>query len=269
MNASYFLILFLFLFVFQIPAFLTIFIAYPIKIIFDILGLTFDHTQITNYLVRVGFYVTDKLFFRTEHVTLNSNNDLRSKRYVYMANHQSYIDPIIGSVIKIKTIIPVAGYLKYIPLLGYNAVFSGLPLVKYTPKKDKSPGITQQMIDILTHDPKTALTMFPEGQRNFLDDFKLQDIRTGGFVVALNVGIDILPIYHNIMDRFNDDKMEYRSDKKIYCVWGEPISVSGKTIDQLKNEYYESMKKLQDYCDKLRGIQNRLPLVEKSNSKIE
>lgn len=251
MNISYFVVLFFFLFVFQIPAFLTILIAYPIKIICDIFKLKIDHTIATNYLVRVGLCMTNKAFFGIEHH--NKSNVDTSKRYIYMANHQSYIDPIIGGIIKIKSVIPVAGYLKYIPLMGYNAIFSGAPFVKYTPKTKTRPRITDIMISILKSDTRMAMTLFPEGQRNFEDNFKLEDIKTGGFVTAIDVGIDIVPVYHNMMDRYDDVKMEYHTDKKIYCVWGEPIKVEGKTIDQLKNEYYERMKELQKECNFLRG----------------
>jgi 1-acyl-sn-glycerol-3-phosphate acyltransferase len=251
--------MFFFLFVFQLPAFLTIFIAYPIKIIFEIFELKIDHTIVTNYLIRLGLSMTDKVFFQIEHQK-NPNID-SSKRYIYMPNHQSYVDPVIGGIIKNKSVIPVAGYLKYIPLMGYNAIFSGAPFVKYGPKTAPTesylrsrPSITEAMISTLKNDTNIAMTIFPEGQRNFHDDIKSGDIKTGGFVTATKVGIDIVPIYHNMMDRYNDEKMEYHTNKKIYCFWGEPIKVEGKTIEQLTQEYYERMKELQKACNSSRGL---------------
>jgi 1-acyl-sn-glycerol-3-phosphate acyltransferase len=244
-NIGYFVVLFFFTIVYQIPAFLTILIAYPLKLI---LGnfIKYDHTKLTNYLVRWGLYLTDITFFNTTHF-IDSSVDL-SKRYVCMMNHQSYLDSVVGGIIKNKSIIPVTGYVKYIPLIGYNAIFSGSPFVKGSSKKDRKTSVTQLMIDIFKNDREATLTMFPEGKRTFSDNILLDDIRTGGFVVAQEIGADIVPVYHNILDRFNDTTMEYNWKKDIYCVWGEPIKVQGKDIEQLKKEYHDKMMQLRNTC---------------------
>jgi len=245
MNFGYFIVLIAFLLVYQVPAFLSILLGLLAKLLFG-QCIKFDHTRFTNYLIRCGLYLTDITFFGTKHI-IDPSIDL-SKRYVCMMNHQSYVDPVVGGIIKNKSVIPVVGYLRYVPFIGYNAVFAGSPFVTYESKKENSKGITQIMIDMFKKDTKATLTMFPEGKRTFSDNILLEDIRTGGFVVAREISADIVPVYHNILDRFNDEKMEYVCGDKIYCVWGAPINVQGKDINQLKNEYYESMLKLRDKC---------------------
>lgn len=252
MNISYPFVLLCFVFFYQIPAFLTILIAYPFGVLARYFNKQIDHTKFTNYLVRIGLYLTDKSFFRIEHVIDPSVTDL-SKRQIYLMNHQSYIDPILGGVFKNKIIIPVAGYLKYVPVIGYNAIFTGAPLVTFIKGGDRSKGTTQKLINILSQDTEASLSLFPEGQRNFHDDIKFDELKTGGFVVAKETGMNIVPVYHNIMDRFDDDKYEYHNDKKIFCIWGKPIEVQGKDIAQLHLEYFESMRKLRSECFRLRN----------------
>jgi 1-acyl-sn-glycerol-3-phosphate acyltransferase len=252
MNFGYFIVLITFVLVHQLPAFLSIIFAYLAKLVFGPC-VKFDHTRFTNYLIRFGLYMTDITFFGTKHI-IDPEIDL-SKRYVCMINHQSYIDPVVGGIVKNKTVIPVVGYLRYVPFIGYNAIFSGSPFVTYESKNDKSKSITQQMIDILKKDTKASLTMFPEGKRTFSDNILLEDIKTGGIVVAIEIGADIIPVYHNILDSFDDVKMEYVCGNKIYCIWGAPIKVQGKDINQLKLEYYENILKLRDMCLSLKNKQ--------------
>jgi len=259
MNIGYFVVLLFFAIIYQLPAFLAGIISYLVKIIFASF-IQADYTIVTNYLVRFGLYLTDKTFFRIKYI-IDPSFD-QSKRYVIMLNHQTYIDSIIGGVIRNKVFVPVVGYVKYIPLIGINTIFSGSPFVT-DKSKNKSLSITQIMTDLLKNSNDASLTIFPEGKRTFSDDIMLEDIKTGGFVVAKNTGVDIIPVYHNLLDNFNDVKMEYTYNNDVYCLFGEPIKVENKDLEQLKTEYYVNMKKLRNTCNSLKLNKNELNKIKK------
>lgn len=271
MNIGYFVVLIFHLFVYQIPAFLVGLLEYPLKLIFG----KFFRFNLSNYLVRLGFLLTNKTFFGTNYI-VDETIDL-GKRYIYMPNHQSFADSIIGGIINNKTFILVIGYTKYIPLLGFNAVLSGSPFAPYITKEErkrmdserrerekqrKQPsfqnnpsGVTNKIINVLTNDQEASFTIFPEGRRLFDDNICIDNIRTGGFVAAIQLNIDIVPIYHNCMSRFNDQKKEYYWDKKVYCILRKPIKVKvngkDKTVEQLKKEYFDAMQTLRKQYLKL------------------
>src|SRR5436853_611664 len=107
------------------------------------------------------------------------------------------------------------------------------------------PFVGNTYVQYLKRDSNSALAIFPEGQRQFDGRFKAHMVRTGGFVIAKNTDSDIIPVYHNMTDRINDQKREYNCTGKVYCIFGAPIKTRGREIEEVKREYLESIFRLE------------------------
>lgn len=209
-----------------------------------------------SFLQKRVFEWTDKLFFQTAY--FKSKHIKKNVRYVYLPNHQAFMDPVIARNIltdpnQYMVTIAIA-YAKYIPLMGPNLAMLGIPFIG---DKDRgqlvNKGIVQMYTEYLQKNKNAVLAIFPEGKRIFTDEFKLENLRTGGFVIAKNLNQQIVPIYHNIRDRFDDIKKQYISQPKVYCIYGDPIDVNEKTIDAIKLDYFNAMIGLKQKIDALRG----------------
>ena len=253
MNLKYFLVLFIFIFVSQIPCFLILSILYPLIFFLKLKFLL----KFPRTLIFSTFDLLDKLFFNVKFIN-DGLIDTKNKRYIYLANHQAYLDPIIARKAMISSdqylVTIVISYAKYVPLLGMNLYMLGIPFYHYDKSgKSINKGLVQMYTEYLKENSSAVLTMFPEGKRVFSNEFKLENIRSGGFIIAKNTNSDIVPVYHNIKDRFDDVKREYNSVAKIYCIYGTTISTENKDIDDIKKEYYESMLKLKERIEKLKN----------------
>ncbi|VBB18952.1 hypothetical protein YASMINEVIRUS_1484 [Yasminevirus sp. GU-2018] len=247
MNIGYFIVLFAFVVIFQIPCFILSLIAYPTRTLFK--NRYFTHIAV-HYLMR-GAYWANKVFFRMK--IINDRTIDQNKKYVRMGNHSSFVDAIIISEINHPSMTIAINYSKYFQLLGWNLALIGIPFVG-----DKGgKGITQMYTDFLNDDDnkELVLSLFPTGSRIFIeDDLKLEELKSGGFVIAKNLGLEIVPMYHNIIDSFHDVKKEYNPTAELFCVHGAPIKTEGREIDQIKQEYHESMLKLRE---QVRSLKNR------------
>lgn len=254
MNITYFLILIMFGFVLQIPCFLSLIVTYPLS------RLTRNRKwlKISHLLQRRIFDWIDSLWFQTTYFV--SPNIQKNTRYIFLPNHQAFMDPVIARIATTgpeQFLVTVAiGYVKYIPLIGLNLVMLGIPFIgdktNKTTGRSMNKGLVQMYTEYLQQYQNAVLVLFPEGQRNFIDQFKLEDLRSGGFVIAKNLNQQIVPVFHNIKDRFDDVKQEYNDKLAVYCVYGDPIDVQGKELDDIKLEYHQEMLKLKARVDNLR-----------------
>lgn len=258
MNIGYYFILIMFGFILQIPCFLSLMIAYPLFL----LTKSRKVMKIPSFLQKRVFDWTDRLFFQTTY--FKSQRIKENVRYVYLPNHQAFMDPVIARNVltnpsQYMVTIAIA-YAKYIPLMGPNLAMMGIPFIgdKATGQL-VNKGLVQMYTEYLQENKDAVLALFPEGKRTFNDQFLLEDLRTGGFVIAKNLGQQIVPVYHNIRDRFDDVNQHYDKKPKVYCIYGDPIDVEGKEIQDIRLEYFNEMIKLKSQIDKLRG--NELKVI--------
>jgi 1-acyl-sn-glycerol-3-phosphate acyltransferase len=290
MNLGYFVVLFFYIFVTQIPCFMTLLTLYPIFLLTKVNGIL----MLPLFLIKEGMKWVDYMFFKTIYIWTEPVD--KSKRYVYIGNHTSYVDPAVMSGIPHSIASILTSYAKYIPLIGPNAYMLGMPFVEDKPvnkihlklatvgaggngnsdDRDDSRSdsdndsrlidsitkrsttqtkgnVTQLYIDYLKDDKNNniVLAMFPTGKRVFDDENLITDIKTGAFVIAKEVGMDIIPVYQNVLTCFNDVTMEYHPYKKVYCLYGSPIRIEGKEIEHLKKEYHARLIELRDKCKSL------------------
>lgn len=247
-SCKYYATLITFSTLLQLPCFLSLIVSYPLKKLF---GITYP-MNVSRKLLHYGFKWTNSIFFDTtfvQHKSIEPN-----KRYVYMANHSTFVDPVVTSSLAFTPVSVAIDYAKYVPFLGYNMWLMDMPFVKSPP--DYVPqGITRMYSNML-NDPNNsslALSIFPTGQRIFVkDDIILSDLKSGGFVIAKYTGADIVPVYHNLIDAFNDVTKTYSPNNKVYCVMGEPIKTKDVEIQDLQLMYHTSLIELRNTVEKLK-----------------
>jgi len=202
---------------------------------------------------------TDKIFFKIKFIKSAAINP--DSRYVYLSNHLTLLDAVIGrkamqSMIDQYLVSVVISYTRYVPLIGLNLQLLGIPFLHYDAKgKRVSKGLVQMYSEFLQENKSAVLAIFPEGKRVFNGEFKRDDLKSGGFVIAKNTGMDIVPVYHNLIDSVDDVKKEYKK-ANIFCLYGDPIKVGDREIKEVMDEYYQVMLKLQNTINELKKNQN-------------
>jgi 1-acyl-sn-glycerol-3-phosphate acyltransferase len=193
-------------------------------------------------MAKKSMAVLDRLLIKSKHTALAP---LEKKPYVYIANHQCYIDAWTMSVIEQPVLLVVFDFVKYFPVIGSILKICD-SCFKTLGKEFEKENVTAEIITKLKKDPKLSLFIFSEGGRQLDLNFN-KKLRTGAFHVAKALGYEIVPIYETYGKIFNDKEMTYDFSQygKTRVITGKPISPLGKTIDELKDEYIAQMEHLE------------------------
>lgn len=187
--------------------------------------------------------VLDWLFVRSQHIELAP---LTKQNYIFVANHQCFIDAWTLRILYKYPILMVAiDYARKVPIIGRVLVFCDTSFK--TLKKEFEPeGTTENIIGKLKKDKSLSLFIFAEGGRQ-LDRVFNPNVRTGAFHIAKALNYDIIPIYQTYGSILSDKDQAYyaRFYGKVRIMTGYPISVQDKTVDQIKAEYLCQMNLLQ------------------------
>lgn len=252
MNLKYYFLLLIFAFFLHIPCFLSLMVFYPI---YRITGRR-ELIAIPYFFLNRVLLWTDKIFFKIKFIKSHAINP--EHRYVYLANHLTLLDAVIGrmaidSMFDQYLVSVVISYTRYIPLIGINLRLLGIPFLHYDTKGNRvSKGLVSMYSEFLQENKSAILAIFPEGKRIFDGEFKRDALKSGGFVIAKNTGMDIVPVYHNLIDSVDDVKKEYRR-ANIFCLYGDPIKVGDREIKEVIDEYYQEMIKLQNTIKELKN----------------
>ncbi len=115
----------------------------------------------------------------------------RRRPCVFMSNHLSFLDgPLLVTVIDRPVRAIVKRFVFRIPVLGPGMRFAG-----YVPVDREGEGRGRERIARavrLMRDRGYSFLVFPEGQRSW--DGTLQPFRRGGFFLALEAGVPIVPV---------------------------------------------------------------------------
>ncbi len=200
----------------------------------------------THMLITTILY---KLFFTIRIINkVHYKNIFFKERYIICPNHQTidiylytlnilnnnfkYITTILDKILLYR--VPILSWIWY--LLDYKFV---------DPKKSNITNITIKQLNENNH---LSLIIFPEGKLSEDLKFKEERVKTGAFQIALNTGLPILPIYHNLglgLEHTNKPlALNYGASMKIYI--GDPIYPDGKSVEQLKQEYIAQMKSIEE-----------------------
>lgn len=114
----------------------------------------------------------------------------RSKSYVLVCNHQSYMDiPVLFRGVTTNLYFVAKKELKKIPFLGWYMMATGMIFIDRS-NRNKSIASLQRAAKLI-HNGKSVI-MFPEGTRS--KDGYLADFKKGPFMLARQADVEVLPV---------------------------------------------------------------------------
>jgi 1-acyl-sn-glycerol-3-phosphate acyltransferase len=169
-------------------------------------------------------------------------NDVPNDRaFVYMSNHQSHMDiPVLYRTVPARTLRMVTKKeLFRIPLWGRAMRDSGFIEVDRSNREKAIASLhraEQQIAD------GVSVWIAPEGSRSATGE--LGPLKKGGFHVAVDTNTPIIPVAisgtRNVLPK-GSTSMAY--DVPVRVVFGEPIDVAGRSIDELLNAVREFLER--------------------------
>lgn len=171
-----------------------------------------------------------------------------NKKYVYVANHISYLDTVL-----IYAAIPhyfrtlAKKEMVKIPVFGY--VYKQLAILVDRSSTHSRARSMRLMWRALKRECNIAV--FPEGTFNETDE-PLKDFYDGAFRLAINTQTDILPmIFPDTVKRWHYSTVWKLTPGKNRVVYLEPVSIQGYSMErlpELKQKIYKMMEEdLKEY----------------------
>jgi 1-acyl-sn-glycerol-3-phosphate acyltransferase len=155
-----------------------------------------------------------------------------TKPYVFVSNHQSYLDiPSIITAVDSLLYFVAKKELKKLPFLGWYISISGMIFVDRSNKKKaiESMKVAAEMI----RNGKSILT-FPEGTRTKTGE--ILPFKKGAFMMAIDAGVPIIPIViKGTGDIFPATKIEFKPGHATIkiCDVVETSGYNSENIDEL------------------------------------
>jgi len=206
--------------------------------------------------VAVADYYIDtfwKVHFEESSTTLYATGRehiVRGETYIYMSNHGSWMDipAMFGAVPSSLRMISKAGLMQ-VPLLGPAMEKAGFIAID---RQNRSRAIKQLESAKERLRQGISIWMAPEGTRS--RDGSLMPFKKGGFHVARQLGLPILPVYiqgaHEVMPA---DSMTVYPNRSITVHFCEPVSTADfdrTHTDELINMVRKRILSKQQECEK-------------------
>lgn len=151
--------------------------------------MTFISKNILFFMTTPGFWSIKITDLRTDKSW--KNIDGTDKQFILIANHISYIDSLIISVIPLKFKFMIAQIFTKIPVFGWITRCSGFVTAdRNNPVLNKTA--VDKAIETINRD-KCSFCLFPQGRRNLIP-YKDDKIHTGAFRISKASNIPILPL---------------------------------------------------------------------------
>ncbi|MEP7258179.1 MAG: lysophospholipid acyltransferase family protein [Flavitalea sp.] len=230
---------------------LVLFIAIMFCIIpFVVAASFFGKIKGGNVIYRLCAFWTDAwcLLIGIRHTNLYDAPHDKSKQYIFVANHISYMDaPIIVKTIRQPVRALGKAEMSRIPFFGFIYRRAIVTVQRNNPEnRAKSVRILRSILK-----KKISIFMFPEGTFNETHQ-PLKEFFDGAFRIAIETQTPIKPLL--FLDGYN--RMHYRSvfslrPGRSRSVFLEEVSVAGltmKDVQELKQKVYQRIEhKLIDY----------------------
>jgi 1-acyl-sn-glycerol-3-phosphate acyltransferase len=167
-------------------------------------------------------------FVRTE--IKNKNKIQKGKSYIIISNHQSMYDIIaLVTTLGIQFRWIIKKELLKIPVFGYALYASRNIFIDRSTPASAIESINKGFERL----PEgVSVMVFAEGTRS--PDGRIQEFKKGGFITAVRRKIPILPVTVNGSRRILPKKSLVMKPGKIQVVVGDPIDVTGYTIDTVQ-----------------------------------
>lgn len=169
------------------------------------------------------------------------------KTYIIFANHSSYLDiPTLFRVMPLNLHFIAKKELKKVPFLGWYMMATGMIFINRGNNKEASQSLKDAAT--LIREGKTVL-IFPEGTVS--DDGKIKRFKKGGFNIALEAGVEILPVSLKGANEVwpSDSNFSFKKGTVNINV-GKSISLENYTYSQLN----DLTKEVQGEVERLQGL---------------
>lgn len=203
---------------------------YPAQIVVDVLRLT--------------AYVLSKIFWFIRYEGRENIPDNSSGGFLIAANHQTYIDPV-------WICLPMRRRVRYMAIkkaFGWSVVG---PLIRYLgafPVSAEVVGTIGAMkMALRSLRDGAALTVFPEGAREFADG-EIFPFKTGAVRIALQAGVPILPVTIRGGNLIWPQKQKYpRLFRRVTITYHPVLHLAGDATEVLHQN-------LEEWTARLRAI---------------
>ena len=168
-------------------------------------------------------------FVRTE--IKNKDKIQKGKSYIIISNHQSMYDIIaLVTTLGIQFRWIIKKELLKIPVFGY-ALYASRNI--FIDRSNTASAIESINKGFERLPEGVSVMVFAEGTRS--PDGQIQEFKKGGFITAVRRKIPILPVTVNGSRRILPKKSLTMTPGKIQVVVGDPIDVTGYTIDTVQD----------------------------------
>ncbi len=141
---------------------------------------------------------------------------------LFVANHQSYFDVIIGyTLMKRQTGFVAKKSLQKIPILSWNMKFMNCLFID---RENMRQGVRTIMQAADMAREGTSIFIFPEGTRNKSgDETNLAPFHDGSFKVAQRGKVPIIPVSFNNTEAVFEKQMPKIKSSKVVVEFGDPV----------------------------------------------
>ena len=154
----------------------------------------------------------------------------KQKPYIFMPNHLSNLDaPMVFSLIRQKTSVISKKDIFRIPFVGQAMKTAGF--VEVDRKGAGGGRIAVEHAAKLIEKAGFSFLVFPEGTRSH--NGELQAFRRGGFFLAIQTGLPIVPVSINGTFELMPKKKIFIKSGMVRIIFHDPVSVSGYDQDSL------------------------------------
>lgn len=163
-----------------------------------------------------------------------------SKPYVIMSNHQSVFDvPAVVSTLPVSFRFVAKRELTWIPIFGWALVLGRHVIIDRSRRERcvRSLGRAAEQVR-----RGTNVIIFPEGTRS--DTGSIRDFKSGGFHLAIQAGVPVLPISISGSRRITPKRSLRIESGRIRVRYGRPIPTAELTLsdrEALKEEVKEAI----------------------------
>jgi 1-acyl-sn-glycerol-3-phosphate acyltransferase len=164
------------------------------------------------------------LFIGGVRATVTGTNRLAPNgTYVVVSNHASAFDiPILMATLPLNLAFMAKKELFRIPVFGWGITAMGhIPVDRSSARKARQA--IRRAVDSLHKENDISLLLFPEGTRS--PDGRLGEFKSASFALALEAGVDVVPVYIHNSHRILRKKTWRICPGTVEVRVGEPIAI--------------------------------------------
>jgi len=197
----------------------------PVLAVCVLVGRRDPIIRIGQWAVRVGCRI---LGIRVEVSGLESIDS--GGTFIFMPNHLSFLDgPLLGTFVRRPVRIILKKSIFRIPVLGIGMRFVGF--VPVDRKGTKGGQKSLRRAARLMREKGYSFLVFPEGTRS--RDGRIGPFRRGGFFLALESGVPIVPVTVNGTFALMPRGQWYARSGGLRITFHDPVSVDGYTVETM------------------------------------